>query len=144
MVSPYLPLLHIKTLRIPNALVAAVAILGITRLVMIGDLNVALYTISASAALLIVTFLLFWQGFVGCGDAKLITAAALLVGYHNLYSFLMLMGLCGGMVSLVVIATRYLNRSSGPPQKVRLAIPYGVAIAGGAIVTLLFQPSLFG
>ena len=135
----------VKTFRIPNALVAAVAILGIARLVVIGDLTVALYTISASVLVLIAGFLLFWQGFVGGGDAKLITAAALLVGYHNLYSFLVLMCLCGLLVTLAVLATHYLNRSPAPQPKLRLvAVPYGVAIAAGGIVTLLFQPSLLG
>jgi prepilin peptidase CpaA len=135
----------VKTFRIPNALVAAVAILGIARLVVIGDLTVALYTISASVLVLIAGFLLFSQGFVGGGDAKLITAAALLVGYHNLYSFLVLMCICGLLATLAVLATRYLNRSPEPRPKLRyVAVPYGVGIAGGGIVTLLFQPSLLG
>jgi prepilin peptidase CpaA len=134
----------VKTFRIPNALVAAVAILGITRLVVNGDLIVGLHTITASIIVLVVGLVLFWQGFIGGGDAKLITAAALLVGYHNLYSFLALICLCGLLVSLAVLATRYLSRSPGPQPKARLVVPYGVAIAGGGIVTLLFQPSLLG
>lgn len=140
----------IKTLRIPNALVIAVAILGVLRLIVIGDLSVALYTMGASVILFIATFLLFWRGLVGGGDAKMITAAALLVGYHDLFHFLVLMSICGALVSLAVLVIhKYLPLWLGPRLAMlvptaRLAVPYGVAIAVGGIVTLLFQPSLIG
>jgi prepilin peptidase CpaA len=132
----------VKTLRIPNALVAAVAALGVCRLIVIGDPSVALYTVGASVIIFIATFLLFWRGFVGGGDAKLMTAAALLVGYHDLSNFLVVMSLCGALVSLAILV---MPRPSNQPQpKARLTVPYGAAIAGGGIVTLLFQSSLIG
>jgi len=129
----------VKTLRIPNALVAAVATLGLFRLFMIGDMTVAIDTIGASVMVFIVVFLLFWRGCVGGGDAKLMTATAF-VG-HDLFNFLVLMSICGALLSLAILLT---HRSSEQPQpKARLAVPYGVAIAAGGIVTLLFQSSLF-
>jgi prepilin peptidase CpaA len=140
----------VKTFRIPNSLVVAVAWLGVTRLIVIGDPHVAFYTVGASVALLIVGFVLFAQGFIGGGDAKLITAAALLVGYNDLLSFLIFMGICGALISLAALAIhRFLPLYAGPrltvlSPRVRLAVPYGVAIAAGGIVTLLFQPSLLG
>jgi prepilin peptidase CpaA len=149
----------VKTLRIPNWLVIAVAALGLARLIVVGDLSFALYTIGASLLVFIVTFLLFWRGFVGGGDAKLLPATALLVGYHDLLNFLVLMSLCGAVVSLAVLATRdrplsirgalvsiavLVNGPSEQPQKLQLAVPYGAAIAAGGIVTLLFQSSLLG
>lgn len=153
----------VKTRRIPNSLVIAVATLGLLRLIVIGDLSVALYTLGASAFIFIATFLLFWRGLVGGGDAKLMIAAALLVGYHDLLNFLVLMSICGLLVTLAMLATRRrpLNIlgalvsvamlvTHGPPvpqpkpPKLQLAVPYGVAIAGGGIVTLLFQSSLIG
>jgi prepilin peptidase CpaA len=93
---------------------------------------------------------LFWRGLIGGGDAKLIAATALLVGYHNLFSFLVLMSLCGLLVTLVMLVTRsrgwhsQVGVAPEPLPKARLAVPYGVAIAGGGIVTLLFQHSLLG
>jgi prepilin peptidase CpaA len=145
----------VKTLRIPNALVAAVAVLGILRLIVIGDPNFALYTVGASLPVLVVMFLLFWQGLVGGGDAKLLPATALLVGYHDLLNFLVLMSLCGALVSLAILATRrgalfslvirFIHGPSEQPQeKLQLVVPYGTAIAAGAIVTLVFQSSLLG
>jgi prepilin peptidase CpaA len=138
----------VKTLRIPNKLVIAVAALGVLRLIVLGDPGIAIQTVAASAIVFIAAFLMFWRGLVGGGDAKLITAAALLVGYNSLFNFLLVMGLCGGVVSLVMLATHWrselVTTDQQPLPKVRLATPYGVAIAGGGIVTLLFQPSLLG
>ena len=140
----------VKRLRIPNMLVAAVAVLGVLRLFVIGDLTTAVYTLSASALILIVTFILFWRGLLGGGDAKLLSATVLLVGYHDLFSFLFLMSICGALLSLVILLIhRYLPLRLGPRPAVlvptaRLSVPYGVAIAGGGIVTLLFQHSPLG
>jgi prepilin peptidase CpaA len=145
----------VKTHRIPNWLVAAVAVVGIARLIVIGDLSFALFTISVSLLVLIATFLLFWRGLVGGGDAKLLPATALLVGYHDLLNFLVLMSLCGALVSIAILATRrgalfslvihFIHGPSEQPQeKLQLVVPYGTAIAAGAIVTLLFQSSILG
>jgi prepilin peptidase CpaA len=137
----------VKTFRIPNLLVAAVALLGVTRLIAIGDPSATLYTVGASTILLIAGFLLFWQGFIGGGDAKLITAAALLVGC-DLLPFLLFMGICGALISLAVLVIhRFLPLYAGPRlavllPKARLAVPYGVAIATAGSVTLFFQSSL--
>jgi prepilin peptidase CpaA len=127
----------IKIFKIPNKLVIAVAVLGVLRLIIIGDPSFAIHTVAVTTIVFIVVFLMFWRGLVGGGDAKLITAAALLVGYNSLLNFLLVMSLCGGLVSLVVLVMHWV---SSQPK----AVPYGAAVAGGAIVTLLFQPSLLG
>jgi prepilin peptidase CpaA len=144
----------VKTHRISNWLVAAVAVVAIARLIVIGDLGFALYTVGASLLVFIATFLLFWKGLVGGGDAKLLSATALLVGYHDLLNFLVLMSLCGALVSIAILATRrgalfslvmrLIHGGSTQPEKLQLAVPYGTAIAAGAIVTLLFQSSILG
>jgi prepilin peptidase CpaA len=127
----------IKSFRIPNWLVVAVTWLGVTRLILVGDPSVTLYTIGASVIILVIGFALFAQGFVGGGDAKLITAAALLVGYHDLFSFLVFMSICGAFISLSAFATRGRQKPTA-----KLYIPYGVAIATAGSVTLLFQSAL--
>jgi len=138
----------IKTFRIPNALVAAVALLGVTRLIVNGDPSIALYTVGASVGLLVVGFLLFWQGFVGGGDAKLLTASTLLIGHHDLFSFLVVMSICGALISLAALVIhRSLPLYAGPRltvllPKAQLAVPYGVAIAAAGGVTLLLQSPL--
>jgi prepilin peptidase CpaA len=134
----------VKSFRIPNLLVAAVACLGVARLIVIADPDVAFYTVGASVPLLVIGFVLFAQGFVGAGDVKLITATALLIGYHDLLSFLLFMGICGALMSLAVLVIhRYLPLYAGPRTAVllptRLAVPYGVPIAAAGSVTLFLQ-----
>jgi prepilin peptidase CpaA len=136
----------VRTLRIPNILVAAVAALGVLRLIVIGNLDTAAYTVAASASVLIVTFLLFWCGLIGGGDAKLLSATVLLVGHHDLFSFLFLMSICGVLVTLAILFIhKYLPLWLGPRLAIlmpttRLSVPYGVAIAAAGVVTLFFQP----
>ena len=143
----------IKSLRIPNPLAVAVALLGVFRLIVIGDLSAALYTVGTGVIVLVATVILFWRGLLGGGDVKLLSATVLLVGYRDLFSFLFVMSICGVLVSLAVLFIhRNLPLWLGPRLAVLVplapraqpAVPYGIAIASGGIVTLLFQSSLVG
>jgi prepilin peptidase CpaA len=140
----------IKSLRIPNNLAIAVAALGVLRLLVLGDLSAALYTVGASAIVFFVTFLLFWYGLLGGGDVKLLSATLLLVGYHDLVLFLFIMSICGAVVSLAILFIHnYLPLCLGPRLAVLVAnakpaVPYGVAIATAGTLTLLLQSSYIG
>ena len=94
----------IKNRRIPNGLVLAIGVFGIARLALAADLGSAAITLLAAVAVLAIGFLLFWRGFIGGGDAKLLASATLLVGYHDLFGFLFLMSLCGGVLAVAVLA----------------------------------------
>jgi len=105
-----------------------------------------------------VAFLLFRRDLVGGGDVKLLTAATLLIGYHDLLGFLLLMSLCGAFISLAILTADKLGpmlrhsprpamlavpeNSRGTPR--RLSVPYGVAIAAAGIVILVLQSSFPG
>jgi Flp pilus assembly protein protease CpaA len=94
----------IRTRKIPNGLVLAISVLGVARLVLAGDFIEAAMTLLAAAAVLALGFALFWRGIIGGGDAKLVSGAALLVGYHDLFGFLFLMSLCGGALAVAALA----------------------------------------
>jgi prepilin peptidase CpaA len=94
----------IRRRRIPNGLVLAIGALGLARIALDGDPAEAGTTLLAAAAVLGIGFVLFSCGILGGGDAKLATGAILLVGYHDLFSFLFLMSLCGGALALTVLA----------------------------------------
>jgi len=99
----------VRTRRIPNEFAIAIGVLGLARMILASDLIAALYTIAAGAAVFAVAFLLFWRGVFGGGDAKLLTAAVLLVGYRELADFLLVMGFCGVLVALAVVAREKLG-----------------------------------
>lgn len=144
------------TRRIPNALSAAIAMLGLTRMALVHDPAAIGLTLVASAAVFAVGFLFFWRGMLGGGDAKLVTAMALLIGYHDLFGFLFLMSFCGGALALAILAREKLHRQrsilSRPviiPSATqagdctatpgRCTVPYGVAIAAAGVLTLIFD-----
>ncbi len=149
----------VRRRRIPNALAVAIGALGLVRMILAGDPSAFLHTLAAGAAVFAAAFLLFWRGLVGGGDVKLLTAASLLVGYHDLLSFLLLMSLSGAVVSIAVVAAnklapsldklglRPIPRPVTVPvsrQSARLSVPYGVAIAAAGVVILVLQSSAPG
>ncbi len=141
----------LRTRRIPNALALAVAALGLVRLALAGDLAAGLMTVAAAAAVFAIGFLFFWRGWLGGGDVKLMAAAILLVGVPAMSFFLVAMSLVGLVVTLATLAAdRFARRPATPnsaPQGEpgsRRTVPYGVAIATGAILTLAVQLSVSG
>jgi prepilin peptidase CpaA len=143
-----------RSRRIPNALSLAIAILGLLRIMLVHDPVTAGHTLAAGAAIFIAAFLLFWYGVIGGGDAKLVAATALLVGYHDLFGFLLLMSLCGGVLALAGLAAErfdlsFRRRPRGPHvssigqnDRYRVGlkastVPYGVAIATAGVITLI-------
>jgi prepilin peptidase CpaA len=116
----------VTTLTIPNLLVAAVALLGIIRLIVIGNIKIAVYTVGVSFLVFIAGAVIFAHGFIGGGDVKLITAMVLLIGYRDSIGFLLLRVICGA-VECVIARTA--------------TIPYGVAIAIAGSIMLLIRPA---
>lgn len=136
----------IRTRRIPNEFIVAILALAAVRIALAGDPIAGLYTLAASSALFIATFLLFWRGLLGGGDVKLIGATGLLVGYHNLFEFLFVMSVSGALIALAILARnrRGLHRATtsapeGQERRALLTVPYGAAIAVAGIVSLLLQ-----
>jgi len=91
---------------------------------------------------LVVGMGMFAAGWVGGGDAKLLAACALWLGWSGAPTFLLATGLAGGVLTLTLLALRsgWLEPAlAGSPAWIRrLAtqggdIPYGVAIAAGAL-----------
>ncbi len=141
----------IRTRRIANEFIVGLLALAAFRMALTGNPSSALYTLVASAALFVGTFLLFWRGLLGGGDVKLIGATALLVGYHDLSEFLVVMSVSGALIALAVLAHDRLGlrRAATPapegpvPEdqetRARLTVPYGVAIAAAGMISLLAQ-----
>jgi prepilin peptidase CpaA len=92
----------------------------------------------------VVVFLLlaaaFYAGMMGGGDVKLAAALALWFPPGLTVKFLVFMSLAGGLLTLGLLVWHRAKRREGRPE-----IPYGVAIAIGALAVLgpiLAQPYL--
>jgi prepilin peptidase CpaA len=73
----------------------------------------------------------FYAGMMGGGDVKLAAALALWFSPASTVKFLVLTSLAGGVLTLVVVAWHRARRREGRPE-----VPYGVAIAFGALAIL--------
>ncbi|MGC1302417.1 MAG: prepilin peptidase [Caulobacteraceae bacterium] len=130
---------------IPNRLSAFLAVAFVPAALAMGMSPLA-FAISlgmgvAGLALGIAMFALRW---IGGGDAKLLAACALWLGLGAITPFLLWTGVAGGVLALGLMGLRKFPAplaASGPPWFGRLMkpggdVPYGVAIAVGALFAL--------
>ena len=73
----------------------------------------------------------FYVGMMGGGDVKLAAALALWLPPAGTIKFLVLMSIAGGVLTLSILVWHRVSRNVGRPK-----IPYGVAIAAGALFVL--------
>jgi prepilin peptidase CpaA len=97
--------------------------------------QIAAHAACASAVLLF-GFLLFSLSMVGGGDAKLLAAASLWFGFDSLLLFLASTALAGGVLSLAYLAVSAARVGLGQEDALVRSIPYGAAIAAGALAML--------
>jgi prepilin peptidase CpaA len=94
------------------------------------------------AAVLVVAFACFTQGWIGGGDAKLAAATVLWLGVGHLADYLVYASLLGGALTIGLIQFRALPMPQilfGQPWAERLhrqdtGVPYGIALAIAALV----------
>ncbi|CAN1722648.1 prepilin peptidase CpaA [Hyphomicrobium sp. 1Nfss2.1] len=134
--------LDVLTMRIANwvslaligAFVGAALIAGMPMQVMLLHFGVGL-------AVVLATMVLFQLRLFGGGDAKLLAAASVWVGYQQLFPFLIWVTVFGGALAVVMLAYRSVPAGAFPLpdwalrlHKREEGIPYGVAISAGALV----------
>src|SRR3954447_7793722 len=73
----------------------------------------------------------FYAGMMGGGDVKLAAALALWFPPAMTVKFLVLMSIAGGVLTLILVVWHRVKQREGRPE-----IPYGVAIAMGALAVL--------
>ena len=142
-----------RRLIIPNLLPAGLCALWPFYIAANPSLYGALGSIGCALAIFIVGAVLFARGWLGGGDVKLLTAATLWAGPGGTPGLLLLTGVLGGVIALVLLtpigaqlalaARMTLGRVTTDPERgLGMPVPYGVAIAGAAMITIL--PPLFG
>jgi Flp pilus assembly protein protease CpaA len=147
----------VRRRRIPNALSYMIGSLGLLRILLADDPMTAGWTLAAAAGVLVVAFMFFWGGTFGGGDAKLLTGAVLLIGYRDLFDFIVLMSLFGAVLALsLLIGDRLIPRfrramqRAAVPEATAVAarrdvwptVPYGVAISAAGMIILVLQVSV--
>lgn len=99
--------------------------------------------ITVAAIVLAAGFVLFALRWMGAGDAKLMTAAAIWAGQELIVQFLAVVAPVGGILSIVVLVRRAkfvqvetaegVSADQQSASLMRARVPYGVAVAAGAI-----------
>jgi prepilin peptidase CpaA len=124
----------VLTLRIPNWLNLFIAgcflVLALAAGMPWGILGLHL---AAGTGMLVLGALLLGLGLFGGGDAKLLASASLWIGVEGLLPFLFATSLAGGLLALWIAGSRLLP-GARRTEPGRADVPYGFAIAAGAIV----------
>ena len=134
--------IDLRSRRIPNAIVIPLAVAALVLQAFGGWFSV-LDALTIMLVVFIIGSLAFARGLIGGGDVKLITACAGVVGSHQTLPLLAAIFFCGGVLSVVeamrrrrlralVVSTAGATVGLAPASGVR--VPYGVAIAAGAVV----------
>jgi prepilin peptidase CpaA len=145
----------VRTARISNRLVLAGLILAPAAAFAGGGLAALGAALAAAGIAFVIGFSGFALGAIGGGDAKFLTVGAALVGLSQLVPYLLAAGVLGGLLALgtivwqrraieATVMTTDLGKSiltlgrkgyrGRLGEEGRIAVPYGVAIAGGALV----------
>jgi prepilin peptidase CpaA len=141
----------LTSMKIPNWISGALVLGFFPAALIVGLSPMTVATHAGVAALALVVgagmFALRW---IGGGDAKLMAASCLWLGVAGSGMFLLYTGLMGGLFCLALMFARSWSRPflAGAPQWVvqlmepRGDIPYGVAIAAGALLAYPVSPLL--
>lgn len=132
----------VLTMRIPNWLNGATALAIVPMAILAGmPLEVVPWHLLAGAVMLVVGFGLFAANYVGGGDAKLMAAAGLWIGWSGLAGFVLITTLAGGILAMVMMVWQFVRAKPevrggawlGRLFRSDLHLPYGAAIAAGAL-----------
>jgi len=87
--------------------------------------------LALGAGVFVLLALAFYAGMMGGGDVKLAAAVALWLSPVATVKFLVFMSIAGGVLTVIMVVLHRLRSKPGRPE-----IPYGVAIAVGALAIL--------
>jgi prepilin peptidase CpaA len=108
--------------------------------------------VSAAGIVLVLAFVLFARGWIGGGDAKLVAATVLWLGFDHLLPYLLCASLLGGALTVMLLQFRTAPLPAWLAQRPwvqRLhdhnsGIPYGIALAAAAVAVYPHTPWISG
>jgi prepilin peptidase CpaA len=117
---------------------------GFFTLALATGMGAATVAAHVGAALMVfaIVFVMFAQGWIGGGDAKLAAATALWLGFDQLLPYFVWASLFGGALTLLLIKFRFVplpDFLAGQEWVRRLhrsdaGVPYGIALAAAALI----------
>ena len=136
-------IMDLFTMTIPNRLSLSL-LAGFALMVPFAGLSLETvgWHILTGLGVLVATIFMFWRGWLGGGDAKLLSVAALWIGPKLFLPFIVYVGILGGVLSIAIILYRkfipelwVLSQDwAARLHEKKGDIPYGIAIAAAAIV----------
>jgi prepilin peptidase CpaA len=147
----------VRTSRIPNRLTLAGLVLAPLAALFAGGPAALGFALAAAGVALVIGFTGFAVGAIGGGDAKFLMVGAALVGLPQLLPYLLAAGTLGGLLAVSMVLARGMGLEltvrtldlgkamltfgrKGHRNKLAagesdpMAVPYGVAIAAGALI----------
>jgi prepilin peptidase CpaA len=131
-------------LRISNLIVLLVLVGAIVAAGVVGPELALWKNLVVFLALLAIGTPMFAAGKLGGGDVKLLAAVGLWFAFAGALWLILAVALAGGLLALVVLILRAFGWSEEIRRRVVLlrpggGIPYGVAIAAGALIAMALQ-----
>lgn len=131
-------------LTISNSLSGLILIAGIVAAVVTGPELALWENLVVFVAILLVGTPLFAAGVLGGGDVKLLACTGLWFNLFGALHMLVAVSIAGGALTLLLLLIRLVGWSEGARSRIRLlqpgsGIPYGVAVAIGAAVSIVMQ-----
>lgn len=141
----------IKERRVPNQLIAAFLIVIPSLLWLVYGHSALLSHIAAAVIVFLLVFIIWFLGWLGAGDVKLLSLVAFLLGLSQVTPLLLNTALCGLVLAIFVIVFKGTFRQTGQrlyavvrgwpinemePVTSMTRLPYAVAIAAGSVLTV--------
>jgi prepilin peptidase CpaA len=131
-------------LRIGNITVLLVVVFAIVAAIVVGPELSLWQNFAVFAGLLAIGTPMFAAGKLGGGDVKLLAATGLWFDLSGALWLILDVVLAGGVVAILIVALRTLGWSEKMRQRAVIlrpgsGIPYGIAIAAGALIAMALQ-----
>lgn len=125
--------------RISNVTVAVVFVGAICAAILEGPTWALWQNGAVFAALMVLGTFAFSAGWLGGGDVKLLAATALWLDFSSAVWLMILVMVAGGVVAMAYLLSRPLRRRGGDGKIKGTRVPYGLAIAFGALAIILID-----
>ena len=131
-------------LRISNIICGLILIAGVIAALVVGPELALWQNFAVLAVLLLAGMPLFAAGKLGGGDVKLLASTGLWFDIMGALHMLAAVFIAGGVLALIILGLRAIGWGEGALRRVqvlrpRSGIPYGVAVAAGALISMAMQ-----